>query len=75
LPKTRLFREPARKLSNKIKRILNLTGVRFNPKRFEGIWLRAGLYESQTQSEKATILETVSVQSLIKALKDLHYIY
>lgn len=53
--------------------LLESVGVRYRPGKFEGLWMRAQGHELSAR-DISPVQGTASVESLLKAMKELHYV-
>jgi len=47
--------------------------VHYKPGKFEGLWIKASSYEAQNPEDRYG-RDTISANSLLKAIRDLHYV-
>jgi hypothetical protein len=53
--------------------LLETIGVHYKPGKFEGLWIKASTYEA-VNPEDRYMRNTISVNSLLRAMRDLHYV-
>lgn len=67
------FRElQAPRSKHEARELLENVGVRYRPGKFEGLWMRALSHEFNIRGTNP-VQGTASVESLLKAIKELHY--